>query len=131
MASLHTDAQRTDGAGDEDFTCSRFTRFAGDFYATAIKALDFVAKPQGSEFEAIRAKRICFDNLCACFDVGLVHTENGFGFRGIQLVEAADCAHGFVQQRTHGAVRHENGTLQPFVKILNFHWCLSCALQPR
>ena len=93
--------------------------------------MHIVAEADGSKLEAIRAKGIRFDDLRARCNVGLVHPENGFGLRRVQLIEAADCADGFVQQRTHGAIRNENGILQPVVEILYFHWSLSCALPPR
>src|SRR5208283_4710059 len=131
MARLHTDAQRADGAGYEHFASGGLPRFTGDFHATAVQALNIFAEANGSKLEAVRAKGIRLDDLRAGFNVRLMHTENGFGFRGVQLVEAADCADGFVQQGTHGAIRNENGVLEPVVEILYFHWSLPCVLQPR
>src|SRR5215471_1900767 len=120
MARLYTNAQRADGTGDQHFASRGLARFAGDFHAAAVQALHIVAKADGSKLEAVRAKGIRFDDLRACFDVGLMDTENGFRLRGVQLVEAADRTHGFVQQRTHGAIRNENGILQALVKIRYF-----------
>ena len=89
MARLNADAERADGAGDEDFARGGFARFAGDLHAAAVQALHFVAEAERGELEAVRAERIGFDDLRARFDVGLVNAEDGFGFRGVEFIEAA------------------------------------------
>jgi len=58
----------------------------------------------------------------ARFDVSLVNAKNGFRLRGVELVEAALRADGFVEQRSHGAVGDKDGVFQAFVEIENFHW---------
>ena len=45
---------------------------------------------------AVRAKRICFNNLRASFDVRLMDPENRLGVRRIQLVDGPLLAHGIV-----------------------------------
>ena len=121
MARLHANAERPDRAGDEHLARGSFPRFAGNLHTAAVQALHVVAKAMRSELEAVRAKGIGFDDLRARFDVALVDAENGFRLGGVEFVEAAHRADSFVQQGAHRAVRDENGILQPFVEILNFH----------
>jgi len=108
VARLHAEPQRADGAGNKHFARGGFARFAGDLHAAAVEPLDFVAEAEGHELEAIRAKGIGFDDVRAGFDVGLVHAKDGFRFRGVELVEAALRAHGFVQHRAHRAIGDKN-----------------------
>jgi len=61
MARLNADAEGANRAGDQYFAGGGFARFAGNFHAAAVESLHFVAKAQGSEFEAIRAKCIRFE----------------------------------------------------------------------
>jgi len=89
MARLHAHAQRTDGTCNQYFAGGRFTRFAGNFHAAAVEALDFFAEAKRRELEAIGAEGVRFDDLRARFDVSLVHTEYRFRLGGIHLVEAA------------------------------------------
>ena len=128
MARLHAEAERADGAGDEHFARRGFARFAGDLYAAAVEALNFVGQAERGELEAIRAESIGFDDLRAGFDVSLVHAEDGFGLGGVQLIEAALRAHGFVQHRAHRAIGDEDRVFQPLVEIVNLQQCsvLSC-----
>src|SRR5258708_7793103 len=78
MARLNTDAERPNRAGDQYFAGGGFARFAGNFHAAAVEALNFVAKAQGSEFEAIRTKCIGLDDLRAGVDVSLLHAKDRF-----------------------------------------------------
>src|SRR5437016_5686174 len=121
MARLHADAQRADGAGDEDFASGGFARFAGDFRAAAVEALDFFPEAERLELEAIRAKRIGLDNLSARFDVSLVDAEYRFRLGRIHLIEAALCAYGIVEHRAHRAIGDKDGIFQPLVEIKNLH----------
>ena len=121
MARLHTDAERTDRAGNQNFARGGFARFAGNFHAAAVQALHFVAKAERCELEAIRAEGVGLDDLRAGFDVRLMHAKDRFGLGGVQLIEAALRAHRFVQHRTHGAIGDEDGIFQPLVEVLNFH----------
>jgi hypothetical protein len=123
VARLHAEAERADGAGDEHFVRGGFAGFARDFHAAAIEPLHFIGEAERRELEAIRAKSVGFDDMRARFDVGLVHAKNGFRLRGVQFIEAALRAHGFVQHRAHGAVGDEDGVLQPSVEIVNLHEC--------
>src|SRR5580692_106455 len=121
VTRLHAEAKRPNRAGDQNFAGSRLASFASDFYAARIEALHFVSKAKRSELEAVRAKRVGLYDLRARFDVRLVNAENGFRFRGIQLIEAALCANSLVQHRTHRAICDENRIFQPFIKVENFH----------
>src|SRR5260370_686597 len=94
MPRLYTESQRPDGAGNQDFAGSGFARFAGNLYATAVEALDFFGKSKWCELEAIRTKRISFDDVRARFDVGLVHAKYRFRLGRIQFVEAPRRTHG-------------------------------------
>ncbi len=120
MAGLHAEAEGTDGAGDENFACGRFARFAGDFDAAAVEALDFVSEAEGSELEAVGAECIGLDDLCAGFDVGLVDAEDGFRLGGVELVETALRADSFVEQRAHRTIGDEDRIFQALIEIENF-----------
>src|ERR1700731_1093183 len=121
MARLHADTQRADGTGDEDFASGRFARFAGDFDAAAVEALDFFPKAERLEFEAIRAEGVGFDDLCARFDVSLVDAEYRFRLARIHFIEAALRSHGVVEHRAHRAIGDKDGVFQPLVEIMNLH----------
>src|SRR6267142_6802073 len=73
------------------------------------------------ELEAIGAKSIGFDDLCAGFDIGLVHAEYGFRLGGVEFIEAALRADGFVQHGAHSAIGDEDGVFDAFVEVLNLH----------
>src|SRR5260370_9844238 len=88
MPRLYTESQRPDGAGNQNFAGRRFARFAGNFYAAAVEALDFFGESDGRELEAIRPKRIIFDDVPARFAVSLVHAKYPFRLRLIQFGEA-------------------------------------------
>src|SRR6202158_2792249 len=121
MARLHADAQRTDGACNQYFAGGRFTRFAGNFHAAAIEALDFFAEAKRRELEAIGAEGVRFDDLRTRFDVSLVDTEYCFRLGGIHLVEAALRANRFVQHGAHRAIGDENRVFQTLIEIMNLH----------
>ena len=89
------------------------------FTPRLLRLLHFIAEAQRRELEAVGAESIGLDDLRAGLDVRLVHAEDGFGLVGVQLVETALRAHGFVQQRAHRAVGDENGVFQPFIEILD------------
>src|SRR5260370_15119428 len=44
MAGLYSDAQRSDGAGDQYFASGGFASFAGGFLSAAVKRLHFVTR---------------------------------------------------------------------------------------
>src|SRR4029434_193373 len=117
MAGLHAETERADGAGDENFAGGGFASFAGDFDSAGVEALYFVAETDRREFEAVGAEGVGFDDMRSGFDVGLVHPEDGFGLRGIKLVEAALRTDGLVQHRAHRAVGDQNRILQPLIKV--------------
>src|SRR6266705_1609063 len=121
MARLHADAQRADGAGDEDFASGGLAGFAGDFHPAAVEALDFLGEAERLELEAIRAKRVGLDDLRARFDVSLVDAEYRFRLGRIHLIEAALRAHGIVEHRAHRAIGDKDGVFQPLVEIKNLH----------
>src|SRR6266571_5311566 len=127
MARLHAEAERADGAGDEDFARPRFTRFAGDLDAAAVEALDLIAEPERCEFETVGTEGVGLNNLGAGFNVGLVYAKYGLGLRSIQLIEAALRPDGFVQHRTHRAISDENRVFQPRVEIVDFHCSFKCS----
>src|SRR6266705_3552837 len=122
MARLHAEAERADGAGDEDFA-----RLAGDLDATAVEALDLIAEPERCEFETVGTEGVGLNNLGAGFDVSLVYAKYGLWLRSIQLIEAALRAHGFVQHRTHRAISDENRVFQPLIEIVYFHCSFKCS----
>jgi hypothetical protein len=121
MARLDAEAERTDGARDKDFTRAGFAGFAGDFDATRVEALNFVGQAKRREFETIGAEGVGLDEVRTSFDVSLVYAEDGFGFSGIELVEAALRAYGFMEERAHRAVGDEDGVFEPFVEVENSH----------
>src|SRR5260370_9922653 len=121
MARLYAESERPDGAGNQNFAGGRFARFAGNFHAAAVEALDFFGKAEGRELEAIRAKRVGFDDVRAGFDVRLVDTEYRFRLCRIHLIKAALRADGFVQHRAHRAIRDENRVFQPLIEVKNLH----------
>src|SRR6202521_5544481 len=121
MARLHADAQRADGAGDEDFASGRFARFAGDFHTAAVEALVFFAEAERLELEAIRAEGVGFNDLRARFDVSLVDAEYRFRLGRIHLIKAALRSHGIVEHRAHRAIGDKDGVFQPLVEIKNLH----------
>src|SRR6266481_751131 len=121
MARLHADAQRADGTGNEDFASGRFARFAGDFHAAAVEALDFFPKAERLELETIRAEGVGFDDLRARFDVSLVDAEYRFRLGRIHFIETALRAHGIVEHRAHRAIGDKNRVFQPLVEIKNLH----------
>src|SRR5260370_2348625 len=120
MAGLDTDAQRSDGAGDQHFARGGFASFAGDFYGAAVKAVHFITEARRFELEASGAERVGLNDLRARVDIRLMHAKDGFRLRGVQLIEAALRAHGFVQHGTHRPVADEDGIFQPLVEILDF-----------
>ena len=79
------------------------------------------AMPNWAELVAVGAEGIGLDDLCASFDVGLVHVKHRFGVRGIQFVDAALRSDGFVEQGAHGAVGDQNLLGQALVEIFNPH----------
>ena len=82
---------------------------------------DFIAKAERSKLETIRTESVGFDDLRAGFDIGLVHAKHGFRLGGVDFVKAALRADDFVQHRAHSAIGDEDGVLQPFIKIEDFH----------
>ena len=120
MSRLHAEAERADGACDEDFARPRFTRFAGDLDAAAVEALNFVSEAEWRELETVGTEGVGLNNLGAGFNVGLVHAKYGLGLRGIQLIEAALRPDGFVQHRTHRAISDENRVFQPLIEVEDF-----------
>ena len=93
---MHAEPERANRTGDQNFAGGGFAGFASDFDAAGIEALDFFAEAEMFELEAVRAKGISFDNLCAGFDVSLMNAENGFRLGGIEFIEAALRANHFV-----------------------------------
>ena len=119
MAGLHAEAERSNGAGDQNFARGGFACFAGDFHAAGIEALHFVGETERGELEAVCAESVGLDDLRARFDVSLMHAEDGLGFRGVEFIEAALRADGFVQHRAHRAIRDEDRIFQPFIEVKN------------
>ena len=128
MTGLHTEAERTNGAGDQDFARSGFAGFASDLYAAGIEALHCVGEAERSELEAVRAEGIGLNNLRASFDVSLVDAENGFGLGGVEFIEAALRADSFVKHRAHCAIRDEDRVFQPFIEVKNLQRCSALLL---
>ena len=83
-----------------------------------------------AELVAIGAESIGLDDLRAGFDVGLMNVKNGFGVRDVELVHAALRAHGFIEQRAHGAVGDQDRLLQSFFEVFNAHGFLLLAGSP-
>src|SRR6266478_5245846 len=132
VARLHADAERTDGAGDQDFAGSGVTGFAGDLDAAAIEALHFVTKAERFELEAIGAEGVGLDDLRAGFNIGLVHAKHGLRLGGVHFIEAALRADRVVQHRAHRAIGDENGVFYALIEILNFQsWVLCIDLRGR
>src|SRR5258705_4841086 len=75
MPRLHAESHWTDGHGNQDFTRGGFARFAGDFHAPAVESLHFFGKTERGKLEAVRTKRISFNDVRARFDVGLVDAK--------------------------------------------------------
>jgi len=128
MTGLHAKSKWSDGTSDKDFARSRFAGFAGNFYPARIEALHFVCEAERRELEAIRAKSIRLDDLCASFDVCLMNPEDSFGLGGVEFIKASLRADRFVQHRTHRAIGDENRIFQPFVKVENFQLCSALLL---
>ena len=82
---------------------------------------DAVAEADGREFMAVRAESVGFENLRACFQVGLMDAEDGLGLGGIQLVEAMLRAENLVEHGAHGAVGDEDGIAKALVEFFNLH----------
>src|SRR5882762_6431145 len=74
------------------------------------------------ELETVGAESIGFDDLRAGFDIGLVDAEDGFRLCGVEFIEAALRADGFVQHGAHGAIGDEDRVFDAFVEVENFHW---------
>ncbi len=83
--------------------------------------MDFIPQAEMRELEAIRSERVGFDDLRAGFNVRLMDTKDCLRFGGIQFIEAALSADGFVQHGAHRAIGDENRVLDPFVEIENLH----------
>jgi hypothetical protein len=121
IACLQARTERPDGAGNQHFARAGFARFARDFYAALIEARDFAGQAVRSNLPAVRSKRVGLDDLRSRLDVSLVHAEDRFGLGGVELIEAALRAHGFVEHRAHRAIGDENRIAQPVVEFLNPH----------
>src|SRR5260221_2308782 len=119
MARLYAESQRTDRTCNQDFVRGRFACFRGYFHAAAVEALDYFGEPERCKLEAVRTKRISFDDVRARFDVGLVDAKYRFRLGRIQLIKAALRANSLVQHRAHRAIGDEDGVFQPLVKILD------------
>src|SRR5262245_65012512 len=98
MASLHAKTERADGAGDKHLARAGFARFARYLDAARIEALHFVGETERGQLEAVSTEGIGFDDVRARFDVSLVHAKYGFRLGGVELVEAALRADGFVER---------------------------------
>ncbi len=131
VTRLNADAEGSDGAGDEDFPRGGFASFTGDFNAAAVEALHVVAEAERGELKTIGAEGIGFDDLRASFDIGLMNAEDGFGFRGVEFIKAADGAHRFVQHGAHRTIGDENGIFETLVEILDFHCVIPVCLNLR
>ncbi len=98
-----------------------FACFARNFYGAMVQFGHAFGHAELGQLVAVGAKGIGLDDLCASFNVGLVHVKHGFGVRGIQFVDAALGSDGFVEQGTHGAVGDQDFLGQALVEIFNPH----------
>jgi len=96
-------------------------RITGNFHAAVIQFRDAVGHADLREFVAICAEGVGFNELRAGFDVGLVNAEYGFGVGGVELVDAALGASGFIEERAHGAVGDKEAVFEAVVEVVNSH----------
>ena len=83
---------------------------------------DTVAEADRRELMAVRAEGISFENLRACFQICLMDAKDGFGLRGIQLVEAALRAENFVEHGAHGSVGDKDGIAKALIEFFDLHF---------
>jgi len=121
LADVLENAERTDGAGDEDFLFCGFASFAGNFDGAMIELSNAIAHAELRKLVAIGAEGIGFDDLRAGFDVDLMNVKDGFGMGDVELVSAALRADRFIEQGTHGAVGDQDHLAQAFIEIFNAH----------
>src|SRR5437016_13176064 len=105
MARLHTQTEWPDRARDEHFPRRGLAGFPRNLDAAAVESLHLVAESQRRQLEAIRSERIGLDDLRARLDVCLLHAEDRFRLRRVQLVRSPLLTHCRGQHRTTPPIR--------------------------
>ncbi len=107
---LNSHPQRADGAGNQGV--ETLCRLPGQTYALAIHVDQLIHTSMFRQAKRIRAKGVCFNDVCPGMQVFLMYAADEVGLRDVQFVIAAVDENTLgIQQCTHGAIAQHSAFL--------------------